>query len=358
MKNILFISFKIFLKNTKTSLWSLLGIIIGISVLFLSFSLMDGYKDVLDKALKKIYPPLLIKSESQFEPPKYIKDYASIEREVFIEGLIYGRKEKLSKFVYCRAKEGQEEVLFGKTLANKLNLREGDLVIFVYKEMGSLKNIIFKIDTIKSFGISFVDESYIIIPLKMLKNLPNSYGVYPKDKISMKKLKSLLEKEILWDQLTFEEITKDLFLPLKTVEWSIGFVLSLITFVATFQLISRLLLDMKEKKVSFATLYALGMNRSQIIFSFSIYSFLLGFFGIVLGIFFGYFLSVITNSLHLLSFGELLKEAYFVSEIILKPSFDSIVIILFLGVFLNIFVSIFTFFILKRINIVDALRFE
>ncbi len=358
MRNILFISFKIFLKNTKSALWSLLGIIIGISVLFLSFSLMDGYKEGLHKSLKRIYPPLLIKSESQLEPPKYIRDYAYMEKEDFKEGLIYGRREKLSKFVYCRAREGQKKVLLGKTLANKLNLKVGDSIIFVYKDKGSLEKISFKIDSIKSFGVSFIDESYIIIPLNILKDLPNSYGVYPKDKSSRKKLKGLLEKEIFWNQLTFEEITRDLFLPLKTVEWSIGFVLSLITFVATFQLISRLLLDMKEKKVSFATLYSLGMKRNQIVFSFFIYSFFLGFFGIVLGIFLGWLLSFLANSLHILTFGELLREAYFVSKITLKPSFDSIIIILFLGIFLIFFVSIFTFFVLKRINIVDALRFE
>jgi len=358
MKNILYLSFKIFLKGSKKAIYSLFGIIIGVSVLVFSFSLMDGYREIMEKTLKKIYPPILLKGQGAIEVPSYIKENAKVLKEDFFEGFVISKKENLSKFALVRAMEENKEIVLGMTLAKDLNLKEGDQIIIVYKSNTGQEILNLKVDSIKKFGLSFIDESYLIIPIKFLKNKDISYGIYPKNKNKLKKINKYLKNDPLWYSITFEEITKDILSPLKIVEWSISVVLSLITIVSGFNLFSKLLLDMRERRKTFAVLYALGMKPRGIFFSFFIYSFFLGLLGIILGIFFGYIVIFLSNSLHIFSFSKVLKGVYFVDEIVLKIFPKSLIFVIFLGIFLIFLISLLTYIIIKKIKVVDALRFE
>lgn len=358
MTNILYLAYKIFLKGSKKAIYSLSGIILGISVLVVSFSLMDGYRNAMEKTLKKIYPPLLIRSQGGLDIPPYLSKYAKVLKEDFFEGFAISKKENLSKFVFCRAQENQKDVVLGKKLAENLKIKEGDQIIFVYKKNLTQEILNLRVDQIKNFGLSFVDENYLLLPISLLKEKVSSFGIYPDNYKKLKKIKNALENEKLYQTISFEEITKDILSPLKVVEWSIGAVLSLITIVSLFHLITKLLLDLKERKITFAILYALGMKPKNIFFSFFIYSFILGLSGIFFGLISGILIVFFINSFHLFSFSKKLEGVYFVEEIILRVFPESIFSILFLGIFLIFLTSVFTYLIIKRIKIIESLRFE
>lgn len=358
MKDFLYLAIKIFIKGSKKSIYSLFGIILGITVLVISYSLMDGYSDMLEKTLRKIYPPLLIKSQGGLKPPDFLTKRAKILKEDFFEGLAISKVQNLSCFSFCRAIDGQKEVVIGKDIADYLKIKEGDQILLYFKRGESQQLLNLKVDLVLKFGISFIDDSLIILPLNILKEGEGSFGIYPSNTKKLKEIKEFLKNEPLWFSVSFEEITKDILEPLKIVEWSIGAVLSLITFVSAFHLITKLLLDLRERKMTFAILYALGMNLKKIFFSFFIYSFFLGLAGILLGILAGILIVSIINFLHLFSFKGVLKGVYFVDEIILKISPQSILFIFFFGISLILILSIFIYFILKKMKIVESLRFE
>lgn len=358
MKDFLYLAIKIFIKGSKKSIYSLFGIILGITVLVISYSLMDGYRELLEKNLKKIYPPILLRSQGSMIPPDFLIKRAKILKEDFFEGLAISKVQNLSVFSFCRAIEGQREVIIGKDLADYLKIKEGDRILLYFKRGQSQKLSDLKVDLILKFGISFIDESYILLPFDILKEEGSSFGIYPLNSKKQKEIEEFLKDEPLWFSVTFNEITKDILTPLKIVEWSIGAVLSLITFVSAFHLITKLLLDMKERKMTFAILYALGMKPQRIFFSFFIYSFFLGLVGILIGILAGMFIVFAINALHLFSFKGILKGVYFVNEIILKISPQSILFIFSFGISLILILSIFIYFILKRMKIVESLRFE
>lgn len=358
MKNILYLSFKIFLKGSRKAIYSLSGIILGIAVLVFSFSLMDGYREGMEKNLRKIYPPLYLKGQEDLKVPSFIKERAIIYRENFLEGLAISKKENLSKFVLVRAMENQGEVLLGKTLSENLKISEGDWISLVYKGKTTQQILNIKVGSIKKFGLSFIDENFISIPYNLLKEESFSYGIYPKNKKNLREIKEFLQNEPLWLGISFEEITKDILGPLKIVEWSIGAVLSLITFVSSFHLITKLLLDMRERRRTFAILYALGMKPKNIFLSFFAYSFTLGIFGIISGIFLGIGLIFFSNYLNLFSFTEKLRGVYFLEEILLKIFPESLLFIFLLGTIIVLFISLFTFIVIKRIKILESLRYE
>lgn len=358
MENIFYLSFKVFLKGSKKPLYSLFGIILGISVLIFSFALMDGYREIMWKTLSKVYPPILIKGKENYDLPSFVKENAKVLKENFFEGFVISKKENLSKFVLIRAIEQTNQVIIGEKLAESLNVKENDNIILVYKSKMGQEVLNLKIGSINKFGLSFIDESYLILPIKFLKDDNLSFGIYPDNKNKFKKIMDFLKNDPLLYPITFEEITKEIISPLKIVEWSIAFTLSLITFVSSFHLLSKLLMDMKERKKTFAILYALGMKPKNIFLSFSIYSFLLGFIGILLGIFIGYLLVNFSNYFKIFSFTGTLRGVYFVNEIILKIFPESLFFTFTLGMILILLISIFNYIIIKKIKIVEALRFE
>lgn len=358
MKNILYLSFKIFLKGSRKGIYCLLGMTLGIAILVFSFSLMDGYREGMEKALRKIYPPVYIKGQEGLELPSYIKDKGKVLKEDLFEGLAISKKENLSKFVFIKAKEGQKETILGKTLAENLKITKGDFLTLVYKGKVSQQIINLKVDSIQKTGLSFLDESFISLPIDLLKDRSPSYGIYPENKKNLKKIKEILEKEPLWTATTFEDITGDVLEPLKIVEWSIGIILSLITLVSSFHLLTKLLLDMRERKKTFAILYALGMKPLNIFLSFFIYSFILGLSGVVMGILAGILIIFLSNNLHLFAFSGKLKGVYFLEEIVLKIFPESLFFIFSLGLATVLFISLLTFIVIKNMKIVESLRYE
>ncbi len=358
MENIFYLSFKIFLKGSKKPLYSLFGIILGISVLIFSFALMDGYREIMWKALYKVYPPILLKGKGNYELPSFIKENAKVLKENFFDGFVISKRENLSRLILIRATEETSQVIIGEKLAESLNVKEMDQIILVYKSKLGQEVLNLKVDSIIKFSVTFIDESYLILPIKFLKDDDLSFGIYPDNKNKLKKIMDYLRNEPLWYPITFEEITKEILSPLKIVEWSIALTLSLITLVSSFHLLSKLLLDMKERKKTFAILYALGMKPKNIFLSFFIYSFILGFIGILLGIFIGYLFVNFSNHFKIFSFTGTLKGVYFVDEIILKIFPESLFFTFALGIILIFFISIINYIIIKKIKIVEALRFE
>lgn len=358
MKNILYLSFKIFLKGSIKGLWCLSGITLGISILVFSFALMDGYREGMDSTLRKIYPPIYIKGNINLEIPASVKEKGEVIAEVFFEGLAISKKDNLSKFVFVRASEKNSKVALGKTLAENLKISKGDSLFLVYKGKTSQQIINLKVEEIQKTGLSFVDESLIILPLNLLKDKSPSYGIYPKNKKNLKDIQEILKSETLWAPVTFEEITKDLLQPLKIVEWSIGLILSLITMVSSFHLLTKLLLDMRERKKTFAILYALGMKPSRIFLSFFFYSFFLGITGVISGILLGVSAIYLSNRIHLFAFKGALKGVYFLEEITLKIFPESLTFIFLLGTGIILFISFITFFVINKMKIVESLRYE
>lgn len=330
----------------------------GIAILVFSFSLMDGYREGMEKALRKIYPPVYIKGQEGLELPSYIKDKGYVLKEDLFEGLAISKKENLSNFVFIKAKEDEQKVVLGKTLSENLKISEGDSLDLVYKGKTSQQIINLKVDAIQKTGLSFLDESFISLPINLLKDRSPSYGIYPENKKYLKKIKEILEKEPLWTAITFEEITEDILEPLKIVEWSIGIILSLITLVSSFHLLTKLLLDMRERKKTFAILYALGMKPLNIFISFFIYSLILGFSGVILGILLGIIVIFFSNYLHLFAFSGKLKGVYYLEEIVLKIFPESLFFIFILGLTTILFISFLTFIVIKKIKIIESLRYE
>jgi len=364
----LFIAFR-YLKSRRTGFLSFvssvgfIGIALGVTVLILVSSVMNGFEKELRERILQAIPHASIVGNIQIEEIESIKSVLEQNLEIiasapYIEtqGLLssstglkgiylFGISSKQEKKIslvgesivdgYWESLDEEEYgIIIGDILSFQLGLSVGDMVnVLVPDTSLSLAGILprtkrFKIMGIFSLGSPEMDQSYAYINIKSAQKLLRMKGtvhgvrIRYQDLFKARTLINLdrnrvnkeLNKNFLSNNWTNQYGT--LFKAINMEKFLVSLLLSLVILIAVFNVVSLSVMTISEKKSQIAILMTVGASKLFVQKIFIYFGLLIGITGTVIGLILGltlsYFLGSIVDFLESL-FGIRFLEVYFIN---------------------------------------------
>ena len=383
------------------SIFSFLGIMLGVSILIIVMSVMNGFRTDLTNKILGLNPHLTIQSngykieKSFVENLKNKYEYFKVARSLTGEGIIINNEKakgviikgiekkdlkkflKIENFIKGNIKNFETgTVLLGGELAFNLDLELNDQInimssAFVTTPAGSLpKQEIFKIQGIFNSGFFEFDQNLIFILLddsislfeKTLNDI--DLEIFLPDPIKAERLK--LEVQNLnknYFVYSWNDVNKSFFSALKVERNVMFIILTLIIVVAAFNIISGLTILVKNKTRDIAILKSIGVLNKSIVKIFFLVGVIIGTSATIFGIFLG-----VTFSLYIENFRQFLsstfnislfpEEIYFLSKMPSEIDPTSIFLISICSILITIIVSIFPAFKAAKLDPIKSLKYE
>ena len=385
------------------SIFSFLGIALGVAVLIIVMSVMNGFKtELIDKILgfnaHIIVKPFEKKIESQ-SPNKLNSLSKIIDKMVFSfngEGILINKDDTkgilirgytkrdlkkinlLQKGIFEGSLENfnKNTISIGKGLATSLDLKVGDKITLMSSSgiqtiIGSLpKQESFAISSIFNSGFAEFDQNVIFMPVEdaisffEATNNDLFLEIYLKKPERVEEAKKKIQN-IFSDYFVYSwaDLNQSFFGALKVERNVMFIILSLIIIVAAFNIISGLTILVKNKTKEIAILRTLGVSSKSIAKIFFLVGFSIGFFatltGVLLGVLFSYNIEKIRSLLsNLFNISLFPEEIYFLSKMPSEIDLNSILIITLCSIAITILVSIFPSYTASKLDPIKALKYE
>ena len=314
------------------SAFSFAGISLGVAVLIIVMSVMNGFRTELINKIVGFNPHVIIKPyEKTINFKKFEqREIKKISDEILItnsaEGLIINKeytkgillraykKNDFSKLSLVNKKEfignkklNIKHISIGKELSYIINAKIGDKIVImspfgINTIVGSLpKQEAYIVDSIFESGLIEFDQSVAFLNIRDIEELFNLdvdsryFEIFlknPKNISSEKKiLKNIFNEELIY---TWDEQNKSLFSALKVERNVMFIILTLIIIVAAFNIISGLTILVKNKTKEIAILKSFGVQNNSIKKIFFLVGLIIGtsatIFGIILGVSFSIYI--------------------------------------------------------------------
>ena len=305
------------------TIFSFIGISLGVAVLIIVMSVMNGFRSDLIKKINGFNSHATIQSYDNKLNLEKINNFSLKNKisQIMIsnngEGIIVN--DKFTKGVFLRGYKKNDfkklnitqnknffgnrfldigDISISKELGYDLNLNINDKLSLIFPSaedtlVGSLpKQKTFQIKSFYTSGFNDFDKNIIFLNILDLENQLNLklnsrfIEIYFKDPTNIKKLKNDLIK-IYPNQLiyTWSDLNKPLFSALKVERNVMFIILSLIIIVAAFNIISGLTILVKNKTREIGILKSIGVKNKSIRKIFFMFGFTIGssatFFGVL-----------------------------------------------------------------------------
>ena len=383
------------------SLFSFLGIMLGVAILIIVMSVMNGFRSDLTEKIIGLNPHLIL----QFNNEKDLKNtkkilsikYKNINmtesisgegiiltnskaKGIFIKGI--NTKYKFQSFKNKEITKGNLKdfttgtVMIGGELAYNLNLEIGDKIniissSFIDTPFGSIPmQDNFRIAGLFNSGFYEFDQNLIYLELN------DSRSIFDKQDSSID-LEVFLKNPFLAEKYkkdiqninqnifvsTWSDTNKSFFNALKVERNVMFIILTLIIIVAAFNIISGLTILIKNKTKEIAIIKTLGLSEKSIIKSFFLTGFVIGFLatitGVFLGVIFSIYIDEIRNFLSMI-FGINIfpSDVYYLEKMPSEINFISVSIIFFLSLLITSLASYFPAKTISKMKTTDALKYE
>jgi len=384
------------------SIFSFLGIMLGVAILIIVMSVMNGFKTDLTKKILGLNPHVVIQPNSFQIDKKYIsrlkKDFEdiTISKSYSGEGIVISNEKakgvilkginksekNIIEFFENFISQGDlnnfnsNKVFIGSELAFNLNLKKDDTInlmtsSFVGTPLGNLpKQENFKVAGIFNTGFIEFDQNVIFINIEDALSIFNkddkdqNIEIYLEDPLEAnfykENIKKLNENYFIY---TWSDLNKSLFSALKVERNVMFIILSLIIIVAAFNIISGLTILIKNKTKEIAILKTLGLTNRSIKKIFFLTGLTIGFFatlsGILLGILFSVNIEKIRTFLSKVFNLEIFpSDIYFLDELPYEINFYSILIIFIISLIISAIASYLPATKISKMNTFRALRYE
>ena len=384
------------------SIFSFIGISLGVAVLIIVMSVMNGFRTELINKIVGFNAHVTVKPyKDSVKLDKLSKNSlrlisknlifsnsgeAIVISENYTKGLVlrgYSNKDFLKLDV---VKKGnfigepnlllENSISIGKELSFNLGLNIGDSVsimssVGIETIIGNLpKQETFIISSIFDSGMADFDANIAFINLNRLENFFNlekenqNLEIYLNNPSNIEEAKIQIQK-IFNDEFvyTWADMNSSLFSALKVERNVMFIILSLIIIVAAFNIISGLTILVKNKTRDIAILKSIGVLNKSIIKIFFLVGVIIGtsatFFGIFLGVIFSLYIEnlreFLSNTFNIALFPE---EIYFLSTMPSEINPASILIISLCSIFITVIVSIFPAIKASKLDPVKGLKYE
>ena len=383
------------------SIFSFIGISLGVAVLIIVMSVMNGFRsELIDKIIgfnaHAVVKPYETSINSDKFKNKQLKKISKkflfsnngegiIVNKEYTKGiLLRGYKKKSFKkldFVSSETFRGSKNlnikhISIGKELSFALNIDIGDKLSIMSPSgiqtiIGDLpKQETFIVESVFESGLKDFDLNVAFININDLEALfdfdksKRQVEVYLKDPkniiFAKNQLKKIFNEEIIY---TWADTNKSLFSALKIERNVMFIILSLIILVAAFNIISGLTIFVKNKTREIAILKSIGVQNKSIQKIFFIVGFSIGTLATMCGILFGVLFSIYIENIrvflskvfNLTLFPE---EIYFLSKMPSEINFISILVISFFSILITCIVSIFPALKASNLDPAKALKYD
>jgi len=384
------------------SIFSFIGISLGVAVLIIVMSVMNGFRAELinkivgfnahvtvkpyespitleqlnNENLKSISKELILSNSGEaiviskdYTKGLILRGYSSenfLKLDVVKKGNLIGKSNQLIK----------NSISIGKELSFNLDLGVGDKVsimspVGIETIIGSLpRQETFIISSIFDSGLADFDANIAFINLDTLENFfslkkeKRNLEIYLNNPSNIEeeknKIQQIFKNEFIY---SWADMNSSLFSALKVERNVMFIILSLIIIVAAFNIISGLTILVKNKTRDIAILKSIGVLNKSIVKVFFLVGFIIGttatFFGIFLGVIFSLYIEnlreFLSDTFNISLFPE---EIYFLSTMPSEINPTSIFIISLCSIFITIIVSIFPAIKASKLDPVKGLKYE
>ena len=384
------------------SIFSFLGIMLGVATLIIVMSVMNGFRTELTEKILGFNPHITIKPYSNSITENFYLDLknkykkAKIVKSLYGEGVIITSNAAKGVLVRGINKNQIKEldlfqnniidgeisnfnngrIIIGKHLAIELGVVVGDKInVMSSTSSPSLFGMVpkqssYKIISVFSSGLYEYDKNVIFF------NLNDSLSFFEKtdDDINLDiYLKDPLNADVYKNEI--QEINPGLFvnswsdqnksfLSALKVERNVMFlILTLIIIVAAFNIISGLTILIKNKTKEIAILKALGLSKKSIVKSFFLTGFTIGLTatiaGVILGVTFSIYIEEIRQFLSSVFNLQIFPEdVYFLDEMPSEINAKSILSISLFSIVVTSLASLFPSFAVAKVEPIKALKYE
>ena len=383
------------------SIFSFIGISLGVAVLIIVMSVMNGFRSELINKIVGFNAHVTVQPYSSLDNTKLntqilktitkniIKTNqgeAIVINKNYTKGLILrgykgGDFSKLdlikqNNFIGSSTSLIDNYISIGKELSFDLNLKIGDKVTIM--SPSSVRTIIgdlpkqqtFMISSIFDSGFAEFDQNVAFVNLSTLENFfdlspeDRKIEIYLKNPKNIEQQKKIIQSIFKDDFIySWADMNSSLFSALKVERNVMFIILSLIIIVAAFNIISGLTILVKNKTREIAILKSIGVLNKSITKIFFLVGTFIGtsatVFGILLGVLFSVYIEnlriFLSNVFNISLFPE---EIYFLSTMPSEIDPSSIFIISISSILITILVSIFPAIKASKLDLVKALKYE
>ena len=383
------------------SIFSFIGISLGVAILIIVMSVMNGFRSELTSKIIGFNAHIVLKPYDQPIDFKKLKEknLQSLSDKILIsntsEGVIINKD--YTKGILLRGYKrndfkklnivnqnkftgnknlNSKHISIGKELSIILNVGIGDKIILmspfgVDTIIGSLpKQEAYIIDSIFESGLYDFDQNVAFINIQDLENLFNLnkeeriVEIFLKDHNKVDNLKNILLETFNNNFIyTWKDLNKSLFSALKIERNVMFIILTLIIIVAAFNIISGLTILVKNKTKEIAILKSIGVMNISIRKIFFLIGIIIGFAATLTGILFGVLFSLYVEEIRLLlseifNISIFPEEIYFLSKMPSQINFFSILVIGITSIIITSLVSIYPAIKASRLDTIKALKYE
>ena len=383
------------------SIFSFIGISLGVAILIIVMSVMNGFRtelinkivgfnahitvdpyqnkiqvDKIDQNLKSIAKKLIFSNsgesiiiQNNTSKGILIRGYESNDfstLKIFDNNLFLGNNEILSN----------NYISIGKELSFNLNLDIGDSITLMSSAgvetiIGNLpKQKTFLVSSIFESGLADFDNNVAFININTLEEFFNleekdrNLEIYLDNPQNIDYQKKIVQNNFPDEFVyTWSDMNKSLFSALKVERNVMFIILSLIIIVAAFNIISGLTILVKNKTRDIAILKSIGVLNKSIIKIFFLIGVIIGTSATIFGIFLGVTFSLYVENLRqflstIFNISLFPEEIYFLSTMPSEINSSSIFLISICSIIITIIVSIFPALKAAKLDPIKTLKYE